>query len=124
MKIKEAIQEPMMSHLLDLCKNELNLDTLPRIILIDKKPFIKSGNRNSFGEFDGTSIKVITMNRHPMDVMRTLAHELTHWQQLLNGEKMDGSDGSDIENHANSMAGVILRKFGEQYPECFVNSLP
>jgi hypothetical protein len=124
MKIREAIQEPMMSHLLQLCQHELDLDKLPPINLIDDKPAIKSGNKNSFGEFDGTTIHVVTTNRHPIDVFRTLAHELTHWKQLTSGMEMNGEDGSDIENQANSVAGIILRKFGERYPEYFINSLP
>ena len=124
MKIREAIQEPMMSHLLHLCQQELQLDQLPPINLIDDKPAIKSGNKNSFGEFDGTTIHVVTTNRHPMDIFRTLSHELVHWKQLISGMEMNGEDGSDIENQANSVAGIILRKFGEQYPEYFINSLP
>ena len=124
MKIKEAIQEPMMSHLLQLCQQELELDELPPINLIDDKPALKSGNKNSFGEFDGSTIYVVTKDRHPMDIMRSLAHELVHWKQLVSGMEMNGEDGSDIENQANSIAGIILRRFGEQYPEYFINSLP
>lgn len=124
MKIREAIQESMMTHLLQLCKKELDLDQLPLIKLIDDEPFISSGNKNSFGEFDGNSIKVITMGRHPIDVFRTLSHELVHWKQKLEGFELDGNDGSDIENQANSVAGIIMRKFGEKYPDYFVNSLP
>jgi len=124
MKIREAIQEPMMTHLLRLCQQELQLNELPPIKLINHKPALKSGDKNSFGEFDGTTIYVVTTDRHPMDVMRTLAHELTHWKQRISGMEMNGEDGSDIENQANSVAGVILRKFGEKYPEYFMKSLP
>jgi len=124
MKIKEAIQESMMSHLLQLCKQELELDELPPISLIDDAPAIKSGDKNSFGEFDGSTINVVTTGRHPLDVMRTLAHELSHWKQRLEGQEMDGEDGSDTENQANALAGIIMRRFGEKYPEYFINSLP
>jgi hypothetical protein len=123
MKIKEAVLEPAISHLIRLSQQELGINELPRIQLIDK-PFIQSGEKKSFGEFNGNSIKVVTQGRHPMDVMRTLAHELTHWKQRLDGQKMDGSDGSDIENEANSTAGVIMRKFAEKYPESFMSSIP
>ena len=114
----------MMSHLLQLCQQELELDELPPINLIDDAPAIKSGNKNSFGEFDGTTVHVVTTDRHPLDVMRTLAHELSHWKQRLEGQEMDGEDGSDTENQANALAGVIMRRFGEKYPEYFINSLP
>jgi hypothetical protein len=123
MKIKEAVLEPAMSHLIHLCQQELGISELPHIQLIDK-PFIQSGEKKSFGEFNGNSIKVVTQGRHPMDVFRTLSHELTHWKQRLDGQEMDGSDGSDTENEANSTAGVIMRRFAEKYPDCFMSSIP
>lgn len=123
MKLREAIQEHMVSHLLQLSRDELQISNLPEILLVDE-PFLEGGDKKSFGEFDGKTIRVVTKNRHPMDVMRTLAHELTHWKQNLAGEEMDGSDGSETENEANSMAGIIMRKFGEKYPNYFIESLP
>lgn len=124
MKIQDVILEPMISQLLKLCKQELEIEELPDIQLINDIPSLNSGDKMSFGEFNGHSIKVITLNRHPLDVCRTLSHELVHWKQQKEGYDMDGSDGSDTENQANSIAGIIMRKFGEKYPECFVNSLP
>lgn len=120
MKLKEVMLEHMVTHLLELCKQELQLSELPDIQLLDQ-PTVGSGT--SFGEFDG-SILVATQGRHPMDVMRTLAHELVHWKQQTSGEEMDGSDGSETENDANAIAGKILRKFGKMYPEYFLNSFP
>jgi hypothetical protein len=120
MKLKDVLLDHMLTHLLDLCKEELGLDQLPAITLVDK-PVI--GNGSSFGEFDG-EIRVVTKDRHPMDVMRTLAHEIVHWKQLVNNEVMDGSDGSNTENDANAIAGVIMRKFGKMYPEYFMSALP
>ena len=123
MKLREFINENMLSHLLQLCKKELEIDELPPIHLIDE-PYIKGGEKKSFGEFDGKSIKVVIKDRHPMDVMRTLAHELTHWKQSLLNHDMDGNDGSETENAANAVAGIIMRHFGEEYPDYFINSLP
>ncbi len=123
MRLKEVVQENMLTHLLQLCKAELNLDELPPIELIHE-PFIQGGTRKSFGEFDGEKIKVVVLDRHPMDVFRTLAHELTHWKQMQMDMDMDGSDGSEIEDQANALAGVIMRKFGEKFPDYFINSLP
>ena len=124
MKIRETLLEPMVTHLLDLCKQELAIDELPPIHLIDNIPALEANGKTSFGEFDGKSIKVITTDRHPIDVLRTLAPELVHWKQQLEDHDMDGSDGSDTENAANSIAGIIMRRFGEKYPECFTHSIP
>lgn len=122
MKIKDFVSEHMVTHLLDLCKQELGIREMPPVNLISDQPAVGEGT--SFGEFDGTGIKVITAGRHPMDVMRTLAHEVVHWKQNMQGQEMDGSDGSDVENEANATAGVIMRKFGKMYPEYFLKSMP
>jgi len=68
-------------------------------------------------------IKIYVKNRAMIDVCRSLAHELVHHQQflegrLLNGAK-DGEDGSPIENEANAVAGVIIRKWGKLHPEIY-----
>jgi hypothetical protein len=124
MKLLEAISEDMMSHLIDLCREMLELEELPEINLIDDQPYIQGGDKRSFGVFHDNTIHVVTMDRHPIDVMRTFAHEITHWKQKQLGMDMDGNDGSETENEANAFAGVIMRKFGERYPDYFLNSLP
>lgn len=124
MKLFEAISENMVTHLIELCQEMLELEDLPEINIIEDQPYIQGGNKKSFGVFDGNTIHVVAKGRHPMDVMRTLAHEITHWKQKQLGMDMDGNDGSETENEANAFAGVILRKFGERYPDYFLNSLP
>ena len=116
MKLKEVLLENMIDNLLDMCQQELQLDDIPHIELVDE-PAVGGGS--SFGEFTDECIRVVTKNRHPIDVCRTLAHELVHYKQRLSGQQMDGADGSDTENQANAVAGVILRKFGKNFPECF-----
>jgi len=122
MRIREAVQEHMITHLLQLCKHELELSELPEINLIDTEP--TTGGGTSFGEFTDNGIEVVTKGRHPMDVMRTLAHELVHWKQRVENMPMDGADGSDTENQANAVAGIIMRRFGQKYPQYFVDILP
>jgi hypothetical protein len=38
--------------------------------------------------------------------------------RLIDAAK-DGSDGSPIENEANAVAGVIIRKYGKIHPELY-----
>lgn len=106
----------MLGKLLSLCSIELGLSELPDIELLTNQSTITGSP--SFGVFDG-SIKVVSKDRHPVDVMRTVAHELVHWKQRTLGHKMDGSDGSDTENQANAVAGEIMRKFGKMYPHFY-----
>lgn len=122
MKLREFVQDSMITHLLELCKNELELNDLPEIILLDDKP--TTGGGTSFGQFTDKGIEVVTQGRHPMDVMRTVAHELVHWKQRVEGHALDGSDGSETENQANAIAGIIMRRFAKRYPQYFIDVLP
>ena len=73
-------------------------------------------SRHSFGTFDprDNSIWLYTGNRNLADILRTLAHELIHRKQAEDGrlEPNSGETGSNIENEANAMAGILLRDFG------------
>ena len=97
---------------------ELELTQLPKIKLSHT---IDSNGQPSFGGFvpDTNSIRLAVNGRHPVDICRTLAHELVHFKQNENNQLNpdSGETGSDEENEANSMAGVIMRKFSKQFPE-------
>lgn len=121
MKLREFVQNHMLTHLLQLCKQELELTELPEIELVDD-PAVGGGT--SFGVFENDTIKVVSKGRHPMDVMRTLTHELVHWKQRLEGHELDGNDGSETENAANAIAGIIMRRFAQMYPDYFLETLP
>ena len=103
---------------LTLCKEELELQELPKI-----KWLIRPSNFKSFGSFnpnDGT-IRLVIVNRQILDSLRTLAHEIVHFRQWQRNElhPESGETGSDQENEANSTAAVIMRKFGRAHPELF-----
>ena len=69
-------------------------------------------------------VKVYVKDRAKIDVMRSIAHELVHHKQNIDGRltdpEKDGADGSPIENEANALAGVIMRKWGRIHPEDYV----
>ena len=58
-------------------------------------------------------------NRHPVDILRTVAHELVHYRQDIRGELNDqsGETGSPEENQANAVAGIVMRHFNKLHPE-------
>ncbi len=122
MKLLELFSQDWKPLFLNFAKEELELSSLPRIKFIADNGMITAGGKNSFGLFDGNQIQIIEKDRHPVDVMRTLAHELVHHKQRLEHYEMNGEDGSEVENGANSIAGIIMRRFGEQHPEFFDNS--
>ena len=88
---------------------------LPKITLSDDEK--EAETIHSFGKFtpNAKEIRVVIANRNLADVLRTLAHELVHYKQHLDGKlnKDSGETGSEQENEANAMAGVLLREFGE-----------
>lgn len=76
----------------------------------------------SYGySYDGKpdDIYVRAGGRHIVDIMRSLAHELTHKRQNERQELDDesGVTGSPQENEANSLAGVIMRDYTKSHPE-------
>lgn len=95
----------------EFVRNYLGLDDLPKIVVINDPQF--SIENKTFGCFDLVNdvIKIQIANRHPLDVFRTLAHELVHYQQKKSGKEMSGETGSNCENEANSVAGEILRHY-------------
>jgi Zn-dependent peptidase ImmA (M78 family) len=114
MRFKEFLTESkkvQVKDFVNFVKDELGLSSLPKVIVIDDPKF--SIDNKTFGCFNlGTDeIKIQTAQRHPLDVYRTLAHELVHYHQKQSGKEMSGETGSECENEANSKAGEILRKY-------------
>lgn len=98
------------------CAQELNIQELPSIKFIADKTWVSV--YRSFGEYNPNerSIKVFYPNRNTADVLRSLAHELVHHRQEELGmiEAKSGETGSEIENEANALAGILLRDYGKQ----------
>lgn len=72
-------------------------------------------------ESDVADIKVHAGERYLNDIMRSVAHELVHHQQNENG-KLKGkisNVGGPIEDEANSVAGELIKKYGELHPEIY-----
>lgn len=117
----KKLEKELVHKFIAFCKQELQLDSLPKIKLLTDTRY--SVTHHSFGGYspDSKDIQLAISDRHPVDVLRTLAHELTHYKQDLNGELTDtsGETGSPQENEANSMAGIIMRNFGKANPEIY-----
>ena len=120
--IESVIKPELLNMFLKHCSEELGLESLPEINLVNDKQY--SIDHKSFGGYQPgkQSIILATKDRHPVDIFRTLAHELTHYKQDLEGQLEDdnvGNTGSPQENEANAMAGIIMRNFGQKFPEVF-----
>jgi cytidyltransferase-like protein len=109
---------PLIKSFVDYACDRLNIDE-PKIYIINSPTY--SQEYKSFGGYmpSEQEIKVVVHNRNMADILRTLAHELVHHMQNLNGDELDGNDGSNTENEANAVAGVLMREFGRNNPEIF-----
>ena len=111
---------PMLDTFVQFASKKLGIQSPPQISLQ------KGEMQTSFGGYSpqNKSIVVVTKNRHPMDVYRTVAHELVHHKQNEDGNlgkdiAAEGSTGSPIENEANAEAGKIMRWFAKKNPDSF-----
>ena len=99
-------------------KRELRITFDIPIILIDTVDFAKKVS--AFGLITEDKIIYLSIvNRHPIDILRTLSHEVVHYKQLLEKGTIKSNAGSFEENFANAKAGEIIRKYGKLHPELF-----
>lgn len=121
--LKEETKKWEMDGLID----KFSTFACSKLGISSKKPTIirQTDNDKSFGGYHPgeKTIYIVTKNRHPVDVFRTLAHELVHYKQDLDGRIKDvakeGATGSPIEDEANYMAGRILRWWAKENPNHF-----
>ena len=112
--------ESILNKFLVFLKREIKFDYNIPIILVDDVDFCK--NNKTFGLMYPDKIVISIVNRHPIDILRTVAHELTHYRQHTKGVNGSGHAGAPTENEANRLAGTIVRKFGEKHPSLFATS--
>ena len=98
-------------------KRELRLTYDIPYVLIDDSDFAKKNM--TFGIMNGEIIYISVINRHPVDILRTVSHEFIHYKQMIDGKKISSHSGSVAENQANAKAGEIMRKYGQLHPELF-----
>ena len=117
--------EEILKDFIKFCVEELKIKQMPTVKL-RKDPQWSVHNR-TFGRYtnDQHLLEVAWGGRHIMDVLRTVAHELTHkHQHERDGDQMDataGETGSPWENEANARAGVLMRDYGRMHPELFAD---
>jgi FMN phosphatase YigB (HAD superfamily) len=114
----------MFEKFLPLAMKYIGLTSLPKIKF---EAHIHDDVQPTFGKYENGEhvLYVALMNRHPNDILRTLAHELTHYRQDTEHELEhdSGKTGSPHENQANAIAGIVMRHFNKLYPE-YLSSKP
>lgn len=111
----------VMAAFVNFTKDELGIDDDIKVALAyERTPDITTTAYYNLNGF----VKIYVKDRAIIDVCRSIAHELVHHKQNLQGRlkdsAKDGEDGSEIENEANAVAGVIIRKWGKKNPDLYV----
>lgn len=105
--------------------DRLELDTTPVINFIDDTA--QSVEEASLGGFNFVTkeISVSTNKRLTADILRTIAHEMVHFKQDAENAltEEDGETGSEVENEANSIAGILLRDYGKTNRKIYIESM-
>lgn len=95
---------------------KLRMDHLPRF-RIDTDPKFATDNKTFgmyFPEHNGFIVEVY--DRNIVDVLRTIAHEMTHHRQ---NEVGSHKSHVDLENEATMAAGMLVKLYCESHPELY-----
>ena len=122
--IKKTKEEEIIQDFVDFCSDRLQLEN-PVKLKLKRDPEWSKRNL-TFGRYNSMTdnLEIAVGQRHIMDVLRTIAHELTHKRQHETTEVPDdaGETGSPFENEANARAGILMREYGKHHPEFFLPS--
>ena len=108
-------RQNIIEDFIQFAKDRLDIDELPIIQFTNDRDW--AIQRRSFGEYNPgkKSLEVYIGNRNLADILRTLVHELVHHRQNELGliKIASGQTGSNIENQANALAGIVMRDYGK-----------
>ncbi|TXG79836.1 MAG: GNAT family N-acetyltransferase [Spirochaetes bacterium] len=118
----DKVDAKKVADFVNFAKQYLGIDDDIKVALaFSRTPDIRT---TAYYNFSIPLIKIYAKDRAIIDICRSIAHELVHHLQYLEGRLLDaikdGEDGSPIENEANAVAGVIIRKWGKLHPEFYV----
>lgn len=119
--LNETSAPPVLERFIQMVAQRLGIENMPRVNIHDSPQW--SETNHSFGRYDPKDheLHVSLPGRHILDVMRTTAHELAHCRQHEIEPLPDsaGATGSDWENEAHAVAGIIMRDFADANPSYF-----
>lgn len=103
---------------LEWSAENLGLEAFPSISLLGQHH-----KGMTYGAFDPNTneILVYAKDRGFADVLRTAAHELTHYWQKVEGRIPENLTSRDhkLESEANTKAGDLVYMFGLEHPEIY-----
>lgn len=119
----------LTKHFIKFCKNKLDIQNMPSQITIFKHRDEDEGMTTGGYDPETTNITVLGGSRLLLDVLRSIAHELTHHKQnergdLLEQVSMYETDlDTPYENEAYERSGNLVKEWTrmvkEEYPEIY-----
>ena len=114
-------EEDILREFIKFCVSELGIQDMPGVKLRRDPEWPK--RNKTFGRYNdmAKTLEVAWGQRHIMDVLRTVAHELTHKHQHEREQVPAdaGETGSEYENEANAQAGILMRDWARLHPDHF-----
>jgi len=106
-------REETVDQFLSFCQDKLGYSTPAEVMLVDDRNQLKT---LASYNLQTNEVKVYSKNRALADILRSIAHELVHHQQLENGRidlnNLPQDVGGEIEDEANAVAGQLVKEFG------------
>jgi len=115
--LQETVNQSEVVNFIKFVYDRLHIDApLPRIKLQQEK---ESPDQNRTGWYnpDTNEMWVYTGNRNLIDILRTVAHELAHHKQRLDGDTAANTELTDLEGQADQVAGIIMKIYVRKHPE-------
>lgn len=111
--------DKIIKDFVEFVADRLRMDHLPKIH-IEKDPKFSTTHK-TFGiyvpEKGGFTVEV--HGRNIVDILRTIAHEMTHHRQMEVGSH---KSRTDLEIEATTAAGMLVKLYCEHHPELYGSS--
>jgi len=115
--LKETVNQSEIAKFIRYVYDKLHIDAaLPKIKLQQEKE-APDQNRTGWYNPANNEMWVYTGNRNLIDILRTVAHELAHHKQRLDGDTAANVDLADLEGQADQVAGIIMKLYVRKHPE-------
>ena len=113
-------QKERLNEFSKFVRKELKIDNPPTILILNGRDDLKTTASYDYMK-EHKIIKVNCKNRALVDIMRSIAHEMTHHKQWEQGRlKVKPPDiGGEIEDEANSKAGQFIKIYAKQNPTIY-----
>ena len=95
---------------------KLRMDEIPEVHIETDPEF--ATNNKTFGIYypDANAFTVEVYGRNIVDVLRTIAHEMTHHRQM---EVNSSKSRTELEIEATTAAGMLVKIYCEDHPELY-----